>query len=471
MEPKTILQKYWGYSSFREGQREIIDSILSKRDTVAILPTGGGKSLCFQVPALSLPGLTIVISPLISLMQDQVQALQKRNIAATFINSSLSTEEQNQRLKAAQNNELKLLYLSPERLATIPLESLTLSLLVIDEAHCISIWGNDFRPSYTKIISYFTKNRPPILAVTATATTRILKDITGHLTLQDPAVFTQAAVRKNLSLQIMNTPTQVIKLLFVFEILKIHSNQDGIIYAATRKQCEYVALVLSRLFPDRSVSFYHGGLAPEERKSVQDAFIAGSCNIVVATNAFGMGVDKPDVRFVVHFDTPISVEDYSQEIGRAGRDQKQSWCYTFYSEKDLSNRLSFVTKNASAQKKAYTERNAQIMQSILLTKNCKTQQLAHYFTTKTHHCYNCSSCIPKQKLQKRLDRAINSDVLRSLQAISSKLHTPLPPVSARILSVIQPHQLQYIPGLGIGFQKKQREIALSISSDSDKIQA
>ncbi len=478
MEPETILAKYWGYSSFRPGQKHVVESILSGRDTVAILPTGGGKSICFQVPALMMPGITLVISPLISLMQDQVFALKKHQIAATFINSLLSNVVKKQRIKKIQDGTYKLVYLSPEHLQTTAFKKMLtntmLSLIVVDEAHCISTWGNDFRPNYTKIIEALPNKRPPIAALTATATHQIVSDIIQKLSLQDPAIFTAPAVRKNLSLQVIKTPSSITKLLFLSQILQIHSGSDGIIYASTRKKTEYVSRVIETFLPKLRTAFYHGGLPTELRKQIQTDFISGNLNCIVATNAFGMGVDKSNVRFVVHYDTPISVEDYSQEIGRAGRDQKPAWCYTFFSETDQENQLSFVTKQVSPHKKEQIFRNAQRLESILLSKSCKTKQLARYFLTKTHNCYTCSSCVPKSSLQKRLKRAIDPATYQQLRSLRSRTHTPLPRHTAKLLTCIKPTQrknLQHIPGLGLAFESKISEIVNLIAKKNDKMLA
>ena len=319
-----VLKQFWGYPQFRPLQAEIITAVLRQQDVLAILPTGGGKSICFQVPGLLHPGVTVVISPLIALMKDQVRNLLQRSIPATFINSSLNQREIISRLESCVQAEYKFLYCAPERLLTSLfleyLPNLNCSLLAIDEAHCVSQWGYDFRPAYLKIAE-FRKLVPhvPCIALTATATPQVQEDIVFRLSLRQPIKFQQSFVRKNLSFSVLYDEN---KLSRIVEILQRVSG-SAIVYARARKVCEE----LEQYLRGHGVSAlaYHAGLSPLQRNEVQQAWISNRVRVVVATNAFGMGIDKPDVRLVIHYHTPPDIENYYQEAGRAGRDEQKSF--------------------------------------------------------------------------------------------------------------------------------------------------
>ncbi len=334
MEPVQILQKHWGYASFRPLQSEIIQSVLSNKDTLALLPTGGGKSICYQIPALAKPGLCIVISPLIALMKDQVEQLTRRGIPAAAIYSGMHISEIDRILDNCIYGKLKLLYLSPERLqsnlAIERIKQMTINLIAIDEAHCISQWGYDFRPSYLQIAE-FKEQFPnvPMLAVTATATPEVAEDIQQQLLFsKDAAFFQQSFERSNLTYVVLNEQAKTTKLL---EILS-KVNGSGIVYARNRRKTKEIAEMLKR---NRiSAEFYHAGLKPTERSYKQDQWVNNKIRIMVATNAFGMGIDKPDVRTVVHMDIPDSLEAYFQEAGRAGRDGKKSFAVLLHQKSD-----------------------------------------------------------------------------------------------------------------------------------------
>lgn len=329
-----ILREYWKYDSFRPLQREIINSILEKKDTLAILPTGGGKSICFQVPALASEGLCLVISPLIALMKDQVENLRKKGITALSIFSGMSRKEVVNTLKIAGNSNCKFLYVSPERLQTnlfkeyVP--SLGISLIAVDEAHCISQWGYDFRPPYLKIAE-LRKELPnvPVLALTASATPIVQKDICEKLLFREENIFRQSFERANLSYSVFNIDSKLNKIL---EILN-NVPGTGIVYCRSRKNTKEIAQLLK--LNNINASFYHAGLPQEERNQKQQAWINNEIRVIVCTNAFGMGIDKPDVRTVVHVDIPDCVENYYQEAGRAGRDGKKAYAVLLYREKEL----------------------------------------------------------------------------------------------------------------------------------------
>lgn len=352
---------------------------------------------------------------------------------------------------------------------------MNVSLIVVDEAHCISTWGKDFRPSYTEIAQVIKKcqKRPPVLAVTATATKLILGDIFHFLRLQHPAVFRASLERKNLSIQVLNTPTAVIKLLFLLEILQKHTAHDGIVYASTRKKTEYICAVLSRLLPHKTIEAYHGGMETKQRVAIQNNFISGKTSCIVATNAFGMGVDKPNIYFVVHYDTPISVENYSQEIGRAGRDGKLSTCYTFYNETDQVDQLDFQTKDKTPTQKKFLLKQAEIMKSILLTKSCKSRKLATFFDSIIGNCNSCSSCISKQKLQSTLTQAVDPTLFLALKKIRAENHTVMPPVSAEIIATLNTKNvsLMQVPGIGTAFKTTQDDITQLIPEENDTLHA
>lgn len=333
MSPHDILGKYWGYDDFRPMQLDIIESILSGRDTIGLMPTGGGKSITFQVPALMLPGLTVVVTPLISLMKDQVDNLRTRRIPATYIHSGLTTAERNLAITRSRLGKVKILYVSPEKLQSDgfldELRFMKLSMLVVDEAHCISQWGHDFRPSYLKI-KKVREQFPdiPVLALTATATPEVRKDIAESLELRNPAQFSLSFKRHNISILLRYTENKTAHMLRTVEAI------DGslIVYVRSRKRARELAEYLSG--HDISASFYHAGLLPEEKTERQNRWKDGETKVIVATNAFGMGIDKSDVRAVIHYDVPTSIEEYYQEIGRAGRDGKHAWAVTLVSKPD-----------------------------------------------------------------------------------------------------------------------------------------
>src|SRR5438552_354629 len=343
MTPHQVLEKYFGFREFLDAQEEVITTIASGADVLVVMPTGGGKSLCYQLPALLLEGTTVVVSPLIALMKDQVDALRRRGISATLINSSLSPDEQRERIRALARGEFKLVYIAPERFRSRSfLEALgqsTIALFAVDEAHCLSMWGHDFRPDYFRLGQVLeTLGRPQVAAFTATATPEVRRDILTHLALREPREFVAGFARPNLKLLITQVANEVQKYERLNALIRDH--KTGIVYCSTRKRVEAVAETL-RLANISSI-LYHGGMNDEEREKAQNEFMQGRRDIVVATNAFGMGIDRPDIRFVVHFDVPGSVEAYYQEAGRAGRDGEAATCELLFNHADTRVQEFFI---------------------------------------------------------------------------------------------------------------------------------
>jgi ATP-dependent DNA helicase RecQ len=341
----AALKNFFGFEEFREGQREVVEAILEGHDTVVVMPTGGGKSLCFQLPALMREGVTVVVSPLIALMKDQVDALAARGLPATFINSSLDFEEQKARVAGLKRGDYKLLYVAPERFRSNhfveTLRRADISLFAVDEAHCISQWGHDFRPDYLRLQSFReTIGSPQTIALTATATPYVRADIIEQLNLADPRAFVSGFDRPNLSIGVVHTEREREKFARIRQLASEYEGQSGIIYTSTRKSVEQIT---QKLKGERlSVVGYHAGMTDDERVRAQDDFMSGRAQMIVATNAFGMGIDKPDIRFVVHFHLPGSIEAYYQEIGRAGRDGAQSVCLLLFNYADKRTQDYFI---------------------------------------------------------------------------------------------------------------------------------
>lgn len=404
MNAAQILKTYFGYDSFRKGQEDIIDSILSGKDIMAVMPTGAGKSVCYQVPALLLPGITLVISPLISLMQDQVKSLNEAGIHAAFINSSLTEAQIAKALGLALKGTYKIIYVAPERLESSGFMKFALngviSMVTIDEAHCISQWGQDFRPSYLKIVDFIERlpKRPIVSAFTATATEEVKTDIICILKLNAPKIVVTGFDRENLYYRVEQMSEKQ-KDAFVADYIQNHPNDSGIIYCATRKNVD--ALYENLLKQGVAVTDYHAGIDNETRKKNQDDFIYDRAPVIVATNAFGMGIDKSNVRFVIHYNMPQSMENYYQEAGRAGRDGENAQCILLFSPRDVMiNKFLLDKKEFEGVEiddiELIRQRDAhrlRVMEGYCRGMSCLRRYILEYFGEKVDApCDNCGNC-------------------------------------------------------------------------------
>ena len=403
--PEQALKILFGYDSFRAGQKSVIDSILAGRDAFAVMPTGAGKSVCYQIPAVLLPGITLVISPLISLMQDQVKALNEAGVSAAFINSSLSEKDYNETIRRARQGIYKIIYIAPERLVTEGFlalaKSVPVSMVTVDEAHCISQWGQDFRPSYLKIVEFLQRlpRRPAVAAFTATATAQVRADIIRILQLHEPETVVTGFDRPNLRFEVLRPKDKRTALL---QLLSERRDKSGIVYCATRKTVEQVCGLLQEA--GFAATRYHAGLDADERKENQEAFICDRSPVMAATNAFGMGIDKSNVSYVIHYNMPKSVEAYYQEAGRAGRDGSPADCILLYSSGDVTT-AKFLIFNSSAENEELTDEERQMVQAQdlarleAMTGYCKTQDclrgyLLDYFGQPHEKtCGNCGNCL------------------------------------------------------------------------------
>ncbi|QLK85502.1 DNA helicase RecQ [Staphylococcus sp. 17KM0847] len=398
---EDILSHYFGYQTFRPGQREIIDHIMAQHHTLGVLPTGGGKSICYQVPGLKLSGTTLVISPLISLMKDQVDQLKAMGIAAAYLNSSQSVKEQQNIEQQLREGALKFIYIAPERLEQPRfvqlLRRIPLALVAFDEAHCISKWGHDFRPSYQAVIHTVLSlpQQFAIVALTATATHEVQQDIMQRLIIQPKCVVKTSIKRDNLIFEVNPTYQRE---RFVIDYIKRHAQSSGIVYCSTRKQVE----TLHQALEDSGIhaTYYHAGLSSQLREAAQNDFLYDRTRVVVATNAFGMGIDKSNVRFVIHYNMPGDLESYYQEAGRAGRDGLDSECILLFSERDISLHQYFITSSKADED--YQDKMGDKLTKMIhytKTKKCLEATLVHYFNPneKLGECQHCSNCMAKNK--------------------------------------------------------------------------
>ena len=397
-----VLEKYFGYNSFREGQSEIISNILRGRDSLCIMPTGGGKSICYQIPALIFNGITLVISPLISLMKDQVDSINDIGIKAEYINSTQSLDEIKEILKRCYDGEVKLLYIAPERLESEyfnkMLRKLWISQVAVDEAHCVSMWGHDFRKSY-RYIAPFIKSlnvRPVVTAFTATATTEVRKDILSLLELINPYSYLGSFNRENLSICVHKEED---KAEFVKDYIRNHEEVSGIVYCATRKEVDALYYYLK----ERGIEVvkYHGGLKDDEKNYYQEEFLKDNFNVMIATNAFGMGIDKSNVRYIIHFTLCKNLENYYQEIGRGGRDGEKTECHLLYNREDIRTLEYLIYTTVGNTRKEIEIKKLQSMVDFCESDKCYRSFILNYFGDKDAkpYCNNCSNCLNNEELR------------------------------------------------------------------------
>ncbi|MGE7666903.1 DNA helicase RecQ [Ureibacillus composti] len=393
-QAQKILKDYFGYDSFRKGQQEVIQNVLNGQDTLCVMPTGGGKSLCYQVPALALDGTTIVISPLISLMKDQVDLLRANGIQAAFINSSLTSSEIDETMMNVRNGEVKLLYIAPERLEMdsfcMALSQLNVPLIAIDEAHCISQWGHDFRPSYRAIskVLKLWKTKPTIIALTATATPTVSEDICQVLHIESEDTFITGFARDNLTFKVLAGENRE---KFIKNYLENNKNESGIIYAATRKAVDSLYELLLKF--GISVAKYHAGMSEAERNDEQNRFLADQAQLMIATNAFGMGINKTNVRYVIHYQMPRNMESYYQEAGRAGRDGLPSECILLYSPSDEQTQRFLIDQSRDPSRIPLELEKLQRMVDYCHTEMCLQLYILQYFGEEVEvTCERCGNC-------------------------------------------------------------------------------
>ena len=437
--PETILKRYFGYDSFRPGQRELIGQLLADKDVLAVMPTGAGKSVCYQVPALLLPGITLVVSPLVSLMRDQVGALVQAGVKAAFLNNSLNDRQKALMLQRAREGWYKIIYVAPERLEMPGFvrfaQEQPISMVTVDEAHCISQWGQDFRPSYLRIAEFIRSLpvRPVVGAFTATATDRVRQDIRARLELRAPYEVTASFDRPNLYFETRRVlPSQ--KPAQLLELVLAQGDRCGIVYCSTTRQVdETAALLCSRGI---RAAAYHAKLDPQQRQKNQDDFLYDRIQVMVATNAFGMGIDKPNVRFVIHYNMPKDMESYYQEAGRAGRDGDPARCVLLYSGADVRTARFFIEKEqeqdnglppevkAEAARKA--EERLKYMTFYSTTENCLRGFLLRYFGQNAPaECGHCSACDAKERMRR---------AVREAAARVQREEAPRPAVSPRTMA-------------------------------------
>ncbi len=473
---KELLTKYFGFNAFRKGQEELIDAVLENRDVFGIMPTGGGKSMCYQLPALMKSGITLVISPLISLMKDQVLSLKNAGISAAYINSSLTAEQLRKVYGYMADRRYKIIYVAPERLFTEgfldTVGRLEVSFVAVDEAHCISQWGQDFRPSYLKIPQFINHlpRRPVVAAYTATATKTVIDDIKKLLCLKDPLVTVTGFDRPNLYFDVLHPDDKMKKLI---SLLSEREHKSGIVYCSTRKDVEKVEETLRlRGF---SVTRYHAGLDIEERKRNQDDFIFDRKNIMVATNAFGMGIDKSNVSFVFHYNMPKSPEAYYQEAGRAGRDGENADCILLFSPKDIITARFLINNSSENEELSVMQRQTvleadmkrlEAMEIYCKTKKCLRHEMLTYFGQKSPtECNSCGNC--KETVEEIDITDIAGYIFTCVYEISRQLGYPLGITS--VVKVLKGSRDAKILGGGLNTVSSYGKLAVMSSDEIRKI--
>lgn len=475
---KQKLKKCFGFSKFRGQQLTIIKSVLDHPETLAILPTGAGKSLCYQLPSLFLPGTTLVISPLIALMKDQVDKLNSQGFKAGFINSAVPIDVQRKEIKRYIWGYYKFFFVSPERAQSksffVTSKKANISLVVIDEAHCISLWGHEFRPEFRRIhrLIKVLKPKPKILALTATAPPRVEQDIVSSLDLTQPIIFRASVLRPNLNINIVNTNTASTKVLLLGRLLKTIKNQTGLVYTATRQDAEYLHTFFGQFssFNSHHLDHYHAGLPQPQRTKVQNSFIKNPATVIFATNAFGMGIDKPDIRLVVHYHLPCNIEAFAQEIGRAGRDGKTSQTILFLHNPDLKIQSSFIKQLAIPSHQTHQLHQLQDLVTFCQSKNCRSRLIQSYFGEKSsnkacEHCDNCkttSSINSPHNLNLPFASSGETKRLKQLLSIRQKIADThrinpiwvMPTSSCFWWAMLEPktiRELLCVPGIGKGW--------------------